>query len=80
MLFRSIQKLTARPQGFYVRWKKVPAQISGYEIQYARKASFAKAEIVRVDASRRAAKILNLRGEKKEVEINGKNYSWDRRG
>ena len=59
-----IQKLTARPQGFYVRWKKVPAQISGYEIQYARKASFAKAEIVRVDASRRAAKILNLRGEK----------------
>ena len=59
-----IQKLTARPQGFYVRWKKVPAQISGYEIQYARKASFAKAGIVRVDASRRAAKILDLKGEK----------------
>ena len=42
----------------------VPAQISGYEIQYARKTSFAKAGIVRVDASRRAAKILDLKGEK----------------
>lgn len=61
-----IQKLSARREGFYVRWKEVPSQISGYEVEYSRTGSFAKSQKVRVDVSKRSAKVLNLQG--------GKNY------
>lgn len=83
----SINKLTAGKKRLTVKWKKVSSQISGYEIQYAKKKNFQGKKSITVSTKKTSVTISKLAGKKKYYvrirtfkTVNGKKYysSWSK--
>lgn len=77
--FRSVK---SQDYGFKVKWAKKTKQVSGYQIQYSRKASFAKKKTINIKSNKTISKtVKNLIGGKKYYvrvrtykTVNGKKY------
>ncbi len=78
----SLSKLTAKKNGFALKWKKQPVQVTGYEIQYSTSSKFAKkaTQTVTAKKGRTSRTVSGLKAKKKyyarirtykTVKING---------
>ncbi len=88
----SISKLTSGRKRFTVKWKKLTAQTTGYQIQYSTSSKFKTAKTVTVSKNKTTSKtIKDLKAKKKYyvrirtykiVKVNGKNTkiysSWSK--
>ena len=79
----SLKKVSAKPKGMQVSWKKQTVQIDGYQLQYSTSGSF-KGKTTKLTTAKKSAaskKISKLKGKKKyyvrirtykTVKVNGK--------
>ena len=70
----SIAKLTAKPKGFTVKWKKQSNQTSGYQIQYATNKSFKSAKIKTVTKNKTTQLTLQKLKAKKKYYVRIRTY------
>ena len=70
----SIAKLTAKPKGFTVKWKKQSNQTSGYQIQYATNKSFKSAKIKTITKNKTTQLTLQKLKAKKKYYVRIRTY------
>lgn len=78
----SVKSLTAKPQGFKLKWKKKTAQTDGYQIQYARNSKFTKSKktVTVNDAKQAKLTVKKLKkGKKYYVRIRAFKYRGEKR-
>ena len=70
----TISKLTARSEGFTVRWRKQAAQTTGYQIRYSMKSSMANAKTVTVSKTGTVSKKVTKLKAKKKYYVQVRTY------
>ena len=69
-----ISKLTAKPKGFSVRWKKQTKQTTGYQIQYSLNKNFKSAKTITVKGAKNTDQAVKKLKSKKKYFVRIRTY------
>ncbi len=70
----SVSSLAAKKKGFTVKWKKVTAQTTGYQIQYSTSSKFKSAKTVTVSKNKTTSKTITKLKAKKKYYVRVRTY------